>query len=291
MVLMDREPSRAEDSLAGLLPPIRRARGFHLYDHHGKRYLDLHLSGGRSLLGHRPEKVLLELKNLASRGLLGDLPSVYEARLHKALLALIPDHPVVRVFANEERLIAALRGVLPGMPPAVDDPILRLGEGWGDPDSATLRRWRPLAPVTDGISGVSVLVPVLPFPASFAPSVACFRNLPEDAAPKSDPVSPALLGALTKALYELRSLEGRYHEERGAPFDAPWWQRIGPYLVAKCEKGEYSELFRRLLEKGIYINPEFPGPSIVPLEYSEGETRPLRELARVWAAERGEGER
>ena len=55
------------------LPPIRRARGYHLYDEAGKRYLDLSLAGGRALLGHRPERALLELKNLLSRGLAADL--------------------------------------------------------------------------------------------------------------------------------------------------------------------------------------------------------------------------
>ncbi len=56
--------------LSFTIPPIRRARGYRLYDHRGRRYLDLWQNGGHSLLGHRGLHLLSLLKNLMSRGLL-----------------------------------------------------------------------------------------------------------------------------------------------------------------------------------------------------------------------------
>ena len=44
---------RMQEDLAFTIPPIRRARGYRLYDHRGRRYLDLWQNGGHSLLGHR----------------------------------------------------------------------------------------------------------------------------------------------------------------------------------------------------------------------------------------------
>jgi len=283
--------TQIDSSLMRLLPPIRRARGYRLYDYRGRRYLDLNLAGGRALLGHRPERMLHELKNLVSRGLLGDLPSGFDSRLARALSRLIPDHPVVRIFANEDRLLAALAEGL-GAGPKLVDPAISGFKGQpatipgpsNGPD-AIVWRWRPYLPdVLPSEPERSVALPVLPFPGSFGPAVACLRGVAESELPPSDLVSPALLGALTRSAYDLlRFMEQEnYDEQWWAQFDAPWWLRRGPYLVARCEKREYSVVFRRLLEIGVHISPSYPGPSVVPAECSDGELKPLRELAKGW---------
>lgn len=269
-----------QGTISARLPPIHRARGYHLYDLHGRRYLDLCLQGGRALLGHRPESALLELKNLSARGLLGDFPSPYEARLRKSLRALLPaGFDAVRVFRSEERLVAAVAPLVESR--EVIDPVLA-----SEPPTSPLQRWRPFLSNTAPEGAAAVLLPVLPFPGSFAPAVACFRGIAEDRLPPSDPVSPALLGALVRSAYLLARAVQTASERPWAGFEAPWWRRVGPYLVAQCEKSEYSELFGRLLEEGIYLNPEFPGPSIVPMEHSPGELKPLKRAAAKWAAER-----
>lgn len=293
-------PSRAGEELLRLLPPIRRARGYRLYDERGKRYLDLYQTGGRALLGHRPAGALLELKNLISRGLLSDLPATAERRLIKALRSLLPDHPVVRIFANEERLLAALRGPVEhalnlapeegrrvpassGGPSTERRPDLSIADPALGERAAPLERWRPLLPAPESPrAAVSVLLPVVPFPASFAPAVACIGGMADEDLPSSDLVAPALLAALARSVYDVLRAVGRRSETDWTAFDAPWWLRRGPYLIAKCEKGEYSELFRRLLERGILINPHYPGPSICPADYTEGELAPLRRLADEW---------
>lgn len=286
---------RGEGSRRRLLPMIRRARGYRLYDQEGRRYLDLHLAGGRALLGHRPPRTLLELKNLISRGLLSELPSVYERRLVKALALLLPDYPVVRLFSNEERLLAVLGNVPSLRSGSVASTVETSGrkprgrtsieEPFSSPPEGTrFRRWRPFCSEHALPEGASALVPVLPFPGSFAPVAACVRGIADEELPPSDLVSPALLGSLTRSVYDLLRFSASYREESWVRFEAPWWRREGPYLVPVCEKGEYSEVFGRLLEGGILINPCYPGPSIVPAEYTEGELKPLRTLARQWGA-------
>ena len=44
-------------------PLIRRARGYHLYDTGGNRYLDMYLDNGRAFLGHSPVRTITSLKN------------------------------------------------------------------------------------------------------------------------------------------------------------------------------------------------------------------------------------
>ncbi len=66
------------------LPLFRRARGYRLYDHSGQRYLDLYQGNGSGLLGHRAFRITTELKDVISRGLISDLPSVYLRRMEKA---------------------------------------------------------------------------------------------------------------------------------------------------------------------------------------------------------------
>lgn len=261
------------DDLARELPQVRRARDYHLYDFRGRRYLDLYLSGGRALLGHRPEHLLLLVKNQISKGLSGAFPSPLEGRLVRALAKLLPDHRAVRIYANMERLRAALASCGAGLPSSArlaDPAIESIGEG----ETAAL--WRPFLP--EGWNQPEILVPVLPFPAVFAPVVVCARAEIARSLPPSDLVSPALLTGLEGSVYALVRLAERYGEEQWSLFDGPLWERRGPYLRARCEKDRYSGLFGRSLKEGMVLSPHYPGPSIVPALFSDGELKSLRRL-------------
>jgi len=136
------------------MPLIRRARGYRLYDHRGRRYLDLWQNGGRSLLGHRPAGQTTLLKNLLSKGLAADLPSPYTGRLERALAALLPAHGQARVVASPE---AALRlaGLYLGREvrgAEVADPALSEG-----PREAEVAWWRP--GLEDSECRAAVLIP------------------------------------------------------------------------------------------------------------------------------------
>ena len=122
----------SEQRLA-LLPPIRRAREFYLYDYRGRRYLDFWQNGGRAILGHRPNRLNTRLKNALSSGLLAELPSVYGARLARVVRQLLEArHPDtrhgereyhVRWYQGPERANAAIAAVLGGAPGAAHDPV------------------------------------------------------------------------------------------------------------------------------------------------------------------------
>lgn len=279
----------SDDSLLRRLPPIRRARDYRLYGENGKRYLDLWQAGGRALLGHRSERVLTELKNHVSRGLLADLPSIHERRLVKALGLLMPGFSEFRIYRNAASLLDALSAFggsgfeAEGLP----DPAT------AETDGLPLALWRPFlseevgalpggdsppggAAATEGRGGPAVAVPVLPFPSSGAPAVAAFRDPPGERARSGEVVSPALLAALSKSIFQLIRFREEYTEHLWRSFDAPFWRRKGPYLVARGSREEYAALFGRLLEKGILISPRYPGPSIVPAIFTEGEIKPLR---------------
>lgn len=295
MVAQRPESWRDDDTLLRRLPPIRRARDYHLYDHSGRRYLDLWLGGGRALLGHRPENVLTEVKNQLSKGLLGDFPSIYERRLFKALAKVMPGYTEFRVYRSMERLYRAVA-------PLVGD------EGPSDPALGSFGRpafslWRPFLPESGatrarndgpgsseassraGSPAMQVAVPVLPLFATGAPEVAAFSEPPGDTAGPSDVVSPALLSGITKAVIRLVRFGEQYTEDLWRRFDAPFWRRTGPYLAASCAPEEYPALFDGLLSRGVLISPYYRSPSVVPASATDGEIKPLRDFVREQSGE------
>lgn len=277
----------SDDALLRLLPPIRRARDYRLYGENGARHLDLWLDGGRALLGHRPEGVLTELKNQLAKGLLADLPSIQEGRLSKALSLLMPGYREFRVYrslASLLRAVSPLQGSLPGPGgesaaggSASSGGLLEL-EALPDPAvtetaGLPLALWRPF--LSEATGSAAVAVPVLPFPLHTAPVVAAFRDPPGSRAGAGEIVSPVLLAGMTKSIYQLIRFRAQYTDDMWRRFDAPYWRRRGPYLVSEAGPDRYRELFEGLLTRGIVISPRYPGPSIVPARWSDGEIKPL----------------
>ena len=124
------------------LPLVRRARGYRLYTEDGRRLLDLYLDGGAALLGHRPELLGRELKNVAGRGLLGNLPSSYPARLRRILRQALPGHSWFGIAATADdarRLLRGRVGSARSLPLQVADPLS--DPKWCD---AQVAWWRPL---------------------------------------------------------------------------------------------------------------------------------------------------
>ncbi len=108
------DPKRMGDikGIHTFLPEVNRARDCRLYDRKGNRYLDLWRNGGRALLGHRPDRVYKELKNVLQKGIVAEYPSVYTSRLKKALRALIPGSWEIRIFASRDRALSVAKGLL-----------------------------------------------------------------------------------------------------------------------------------------------------------------------------------
>ena len=71
-----------------LLPPgriARRARGWHVYDEAGTRYLDMWQADGAALLGHRPRGLGNLISAELDRGMLAALPTPWGRRSERAL--------------------------------------------------------------------------------------------------------------------------------------------------------------------------------------------------------------
>jgi hypothetical protein len=287
-----------------LVPAISRARDFRLYTPNGRRIVDLWQYGGRAILGHTPPSVLREMKNTAERGLFAPLPGPQEGRFLKALSALLPGRSF-RLFPGG----GALRRFLTasGIPAGADDPALSPAAlpARDSPQRPPPLLWRPFldggpgpasAPANGDAGGdaggsygspagnpAPFLIPVLPLPWAGAPQVLAFSaaNTAPDA---GEPLSPVILAAASRAVYDLIAALGRGRPpfkkiDRALAQGGPW-KRRGAYLSLSVVPGEegYTALFRRFLDAG-YLLPPGPGePAILPGILSPGEEAKLAAL-------------
>lgn len=260
------------------LGPIRRARGYRLYDQRGRRYLDLWQDGGRALLGHRPDRALARIKGALSRGVNGGLPSVYQRRLHGRLQQIIPGYEPLLTGSDAE--VRGVLGHLEIRPEELHDPALDAEP----PEARVAGIWRPLAGPTPLPANWRAVVPVLPSTIGQVPAPVC---LPPEAvtgeltavvAPTSQP-APLLVAALA-GLDRLPRYGGAVWAQHAWPDPDGYagWQRRGPYVAARCEAAAYDAVFDRFLRAGVLLSPFHPGPSILPDEVSAGETAALMRL-------------
>jgi hypothetical protein len=285
-----------------LLPVVLRARDFRLYTREAGRLVDLWQAGGRAVLGHNPPGVLRDLKNYASRGLFSPLPHPLEKRLAGALSRLLPGR-AFRFYPDEASLRAALEAAGFPWPGPFPDPALD-PPGPGEAGDPAGRRgaelWRPFLEEGAGNppdSGPPLLVPVLPWPP--APWVLAVDPALEGRFPPSGPLSPALLAAAVRALYDLIALGPRGGRppfprisrvlgppEKGAAASPSPWRLRGIYLrcpslqaPAACgDPRDWEALFRRFLEGGFLIPPGPAEPLILPQALSPGEEAKLAAL-------------
>ena len=190
--------------LETLLPPIRRARDYYLYTYDRRRIVDLYRCGGAALLGYRPARVAHAEKQRLSEGLSAALPSVYGARLQRALAELLPACPHVRLFAGLDAALQALSAA--GWHQVFDQAFAPRSDA---PADAAPRHsaaaggvilWRPfLRPPQSAL-----VLPRLPYPAAYAPQPLCCAADP-DAALASQAVSPLALAGAIQALAAWRT--------------------------------------------------------------------------------------
>ena len=250
-----------------LLPPIRRARLWRLYAEDGRRFLDLWMDGGRSLLGAKGTGLGTAAKAAIDTGLTRPFPSVREGRLEKALLERYPLFAAVRIFRNEDRARAAARAAFPGDEPAVLRPFAEhLREGPGRPDAAAPPR---------------AALPLLPCPSALAPGILLVKDAADAAAIEGDLVPPLSLACAQRALSELDIFAREYGERLWKKTDRrlkPFFERSGPYLYPRIGVEGYEGFFAAALGAGILISPDPEQPSIVPGDFDDGE---LARLAKA----------
>ena len=249
----------SERELLRLLPRVLRARDFHLYLENGKRLTDLWLAGGRAVLGHKPPRVLGELKNAAERGLFTPLPHPMERRFLKALGELFPGR-VFRLYTNTDSLRRAL----------------------DEAEEKKVSIWRPFVVENE----TRILIPVLPWP--LGPEVLALEKSLDASFPAGEIIPPVLLAPATRSLYDLLaaikdgSRAGRVYPKIEKAIKDGLWQRRGVYLTMKAamqaDTEKYSSLFKCFLEGGFLIPPSPTEPLILPASMSDGEEAKLAGL-------------
>lgn len=260
-------PDPADVGLCPRLPVVRRAREYRLYDVSGRRYVDLWQVDGHAILGHRGVGVSTALKNLISRGLLGDLPSPAANRLVRALRELLPSHPFVRVYRSLDGCLGALsawRGRAVGVAD-IADPIVPSNPA----ENVEISAWRPHAPAF--ASAARAVVPVLPFGICGGPWAACFREDPKDSVPPSEAVSAVALEGVTRGILGLRRHAVGAVASVLARTDTPSWEVTGIYLTPRFPRLVYGDVFDSFLREGVVISPRYDCPSILPSTLSDGE--------------------
>ncbi len=300
-------PGYTATLLETLLPPIRRARDYYLYTCDRRRIIDLYRCGGAALLGYRPARVAHVEKQRLSEGLSAALPSIYGARLQRALTELLPAYPHVRLFAGLDAALQALSAA--GWQRMVDQacaPGLSASAG-------AVVLWRPFLEPPQ----TALLLPRLPYPAAYAPQPLCCATDPGGAL-ASQAVSPLALAGAIQALAAWRTAARERSEllraaaapggaarsrrrkppqrpervvpefelARGAAASAAAtpagiWLRRGPYLSSELDEAGYRELFARFLDNGILIAPRPSEPTILPQTMSPGEFKLFAKLSKI----------
>jgi len=238
---------------------------------------------GRAILGHKPGKISTAIKNEISRGLFASYPVHYYSRFIKVLQQLLPFCSVFRIFPSTECACRAVGEILgkEAFAEDIQDPLLSHADDdtYAD-NNPQMYLWRPFC--SCNVTDADAIFPILPFPAKWGVVVVGFPRLNEKDVPKyfKKPVSPlvspiALIG-LEKAANMLKSIL-----EEDTPewenFSSDLWTQVGPYLIPNCSEDVYYQMYENLLKKDILISPDYPGPSIIPMEYTNGEIKAFRQ--------------
>jgi hypothetical protein len=260
---------------AALVPPIRRARGYRLYDARGRKYIDLNLCGARAVLGHRPNGLNSELKNILSRGQALPMPSTYVRRLGRALSARYPEFPHVRILGSEADARACIARYLHcGIGELqVADPAL------GQTGPVVLDRpFLPPEVRRRATTEAEALLVSPPFRLCGCPSAVVFRKNPGELGPQSGWHSPLLVAGALKSLHDLERhrLPCWYREDLLA--GTVRWRQCGIYFSPAFGAADYDEVFRRFLDEGALLSTDPGVPSVLPGEVSPGELAMLMRL-------------
>jgi glutamate-1-semialdehyde 2,1-aminomutase len=103
-------PVRAFRSVGGHPRFIKRAKGSHLYDVDGNRYIDYVLSWGPMILGHAAAPIVKALQQAATQGTSYGAPTELEVELAQMIRAALPSMELVRlVSSGTEAVMSAIR--------------------------------------------------------------------------------------------------------------------------------------------------------------------------------------
>ncbi len=235
-----------------LIPQIRRARDYHLYDFNGRRYLDFNLDGGRALLGHKPGRTVLMMKNALEKGLLAPYPGVYGKRLLKQLRMLYPG-------------IAGCS-------------VVYSGRKSKPSDGTALNIYRPFEQINPPEGELFILL--LPLPGSGCFSLVCAPKTALRQLPESDPVPQYILSGMCRAAADLGAFYREADIKIWENFNSPLWNRNGPWLYPEVPADRYPALFSAFLDRGILLSADYSVPSCAPYLFNKGEIKPIKDIEK-----------
>src|SRR5512145_3138275 len=103
-------PVRAFRSVGGDPRFIKRAKGSHLYDVDGNRYIDYVLSWGPMILGHAAAPIVKAIQQAAAQGTSYGAPTELEIELAQMIREALPSMELVRlVSSGTEAVMSAIR--------------------------------------------------------------------------------------------------------------------------------------------------------------------------------------
>ena len=258
-------------TLFNYIPRIKRARGYRLYDDNGNRIIDLYQNNGHALLGHRAYKVTTVLKNVISKGIIFDLPSVYEYRLKKAVKELIPGINSICIAGSLEHGLKIISAILKTKITEND-----IYESLYENRPGKIALWRPF--LKYNLDSIDTIIPVLPFSVAHSPVLICFKKKYQNLSEYNTPISPLILAGAIRAVYDLKKYVKPEWLKEDILKGSKKWKQKGIYIIPDMNKKEYTSVFKEFLKKGILLSPHFPGPSIFPAELSHGEFRKILRL-------------
>lgn len=240
---------------------VRRARGFYLYTDKNIRLLDMYLSDGRAILGHKTGRVLTIFKRELDKGIFGVFPSNSLSLLKRALKCLFPQYESL-IFATKEKAINVMEEVF----------------GVSSQNIVTYMHF------LDKDFGQCFLF--LPYP-SLNTTIILYKYMKEIPSLKEDFILPAEASSIATFIYDViasqkRRVNGAYvhsmcskklfKKEKNTqkevnkllPALKAFFDIEGQYLFFKGSDEAYKNFFISALENHILLSPSTTTPSIFP---------------------------
>ena len=251
--------------LYDLIPPIKRARGYRLYDYRGNRYLDLYQNNGHSILGHRSDKITKAIKNVISCGLITDLPSIYQKRIKKELSITFKQYKSFFIFNSMEEALNIISRIKGKAIDKISDQVFE--------NIYKVSYYRPFLSentLKELYSKADILIPLFPFSVGGSPVIVCFKEIIENDFER--PISPFILAGTLKSINNLKKA---VLPEYQFNINNEYWIKKGIYIIPKIKPEKYKKIFKFFIDNRILISPEINKPSILPGEVSPGEIKKM----------------
>jgi len=240
---------------------VRRARGFYLYTDKNVRLLDMYLSDGRAILGHKTGRVLTTFKRELDKGVFGVFPSNSLSLLKRALKSLFPQYESL-IFATKEKAIYIMEEFF-----SITPENIVIYRHFLEKDFGTCFLF-------------------LPYP-SLNTTIVLYKNMKETPPLKEDFILPAEASSIATFIYDViaskkRRVNGAYvhsmcskktfkKEEKTKkeinkllPLLNAFFDVEGQYLFFKGKNEVYKNFFISALENHILLSPSTATPSIFP---------------------------